>query len=274
MIVKQEGPFGYGYTTITEEDGVHADMLLDFGILKLKKGSSWKSSEAKERAWILIKGNVEFEWVEAGESKKAGGSRFSCFDEKPIVLQVPQNTSVTIRALEESELGVEGCTNEKDFPSRFYSRDDIRSDIFGGGVLNEASIRTVRTVFDGEIAPDSNMVMGEVINHPGKWSSYPPHDHPQPEIYHYRFFPQQGYGVSMLGEDPKIVKHGDCSLIKPDITHSQAAAPGYALYYIWMIPHLPDDRWLPTTRYYVEDHTWLLEKDVKIWPERKFGDEK
>lgn len=274
MIVKQEGPFGYGYTTITEEDGVHAGMLLDFGILKLKQGEIWKSSEEKERAWILISGSVEFEWNEGDELKKAGGSRYSCFDENPIVLQVPKGTKVIIRALEDSELGVEACTNEKEFPPRYYSQEDIRCDIFGGGVLNETSIRTVRTVFDGVIAPESNMVMGEVINHPGKWSSYPPHDHPQPEIYHYRFFPEQGFGVSLLGEETHLVKQGYTSLIDPDTTHSQVAGAGYAMYYIWMIPHLPDDRWLPTTRYFVEDHKWLLEKDVKIWPERKFGDKK
>jgi len=40
-----------------------------------------------------------------------------------------------------------------------------------------------------------------------------------------------------------------------------------------MIPHLPDDRWLPTTRYYVQDHAWLLEKNVKIWPERPFSED-
>ncbi|NNK97135.1 MAG: 5-deoxyglucuronate isomerase, partial [Desulfobacterales bacterium] len=147
----------------------------------------------------------------------------------------------------------------------------IRTDVFGAGTLNETSIRSVRTVFDGKINPASNMVLGEVINHPGKWSSYPPHDHPQPEIYHYRFFPPQGFGISVLDEEPHLVKHGDTSLIAPDKTHSQGAAPGYAMYYIWMIPHLPDDRWLPTTRYFREEHKWLLEPDVKIWPERKVG---
>jgi 5-deoxy-glucuronate isomerase len=39
------------------------------------------------------------------------------------------------------------------------------------------------------------------------------------------------------------------------------------MYYVWMIPHLPGDKWLPTTRYYRKEHTWLLEKGVKVWPE-------
>ena len=267
MIVKNEKGFNPGYTSIAEQHGKNSEMLFDFGILKLDAGKKEHSSETKERAWLLIQGKVLFEWE--GNSRK--GERFSCFDEAPIVLHVSNDVEVTITALEDSELCVQKIDNEKSFASKLYDRTDIRSDIFGGGTLNETSIRTVRTVFDGEIAPLSNMVMGEVINHPGKWSSYPPHDHPQPEIYHYRFFPEQGFGVSLLDDDAFTVKHGDTSLIHPDKTHSQVAGPGYAMYYIWMIPHLPEDRWLPTTRYYREEHKWLLEKDVKIWPERKYG---
>jgi 5-deoxy-glucuronate isomerase len=259
-----------GYTVITEEDGVHSSMLLDFGILKLKKGDTWKSNENKERAWLLIKGNVRFDWK--GESVSA--LRNSCFEENPSVLHVPRNVDVTITALADAELALEMKNNPVDFTPRYYAPEDIRCDIFGGGTLNETSIRTVRTVFDGVIAPESNMVLGEVINHPGKWSSYPPHHHPQPEIYHYRHFPEQGFGVSLLNEDAHVVKNGETCLIEGGKTHSQVAGAGYAMYYIWMIPHLPGDRWLPTTRYYKEDHQWLLEKDVKIWPELKHGESK
>ncbi len=269
MIARKEGPFKSGYTSITEQHGRNPEMLLDFGILKLEAGAVWEDSQMKERAWLLIRGRVVFEW----EGFRTECSRFSCFDECPSVLHVPEGTAVKITAIEESEFGVEACDNTKKFASKLYLPDDVRSDIFGGGVLNEASNRTVRTVFDGEINADSNMVMGEVINHPGKWSSFPPHDHPQPEIYHYRFFPKQGFGVSLLNEEAFVIKDGDSSLIEPDKTHSQVASAGYAMYYIWMIPHLPGDRWLPTTRYFRKEHEWLKEPDVKIWPELKYGDE-
>lgn len=268
MIVKKEKPFQQGYNPITELNGVHSEMLLDFGILYMHPEDVWECSMDVERAWLLIRGEVEFSWE--GSSYRA--RRYSCFDENPIVLHVPAGVQVTVTAVQESELCVERTENPKRFSPRLYTQDDIRCDIFGAGTLNETSIRTVRTVFDGEIAPESNMVLGEVINHPGKWSSYPPHDHPHPEIYHYRFFPKQGFGVSLLDEDAHVVKDGDSSLILPDTTHSQVAGAGYAMYYIWMIPHLPNERWLPTTRYFRKEHTWLLEKDVKIWPERPYSD--
>ena len=270
MVVKNQGNSGSAYTSITEENGKHSDMLLDFGLLNLKAGETWTCDEQKERAWLLIKGNVTFEW----EGQTASGSRQSCFDENPTVLHVSKGVKVTIKAVEDSEFGVEKKMNENDFPAKFYSQDDIRSDIFGGGIMHDAAKRTVRTVFDGEIAPYSNMVLGEVINHPGRWSSYPPHHHPQPEIYHYRHFPDCGFGVSLIDEDPFFVKNGDTTLVPPNKTHSQVAGAGYAMYYIWMIPHLEDDRWLPTTRYFVKEHEWLKEADVKIWPELKYGEEK
>ena len=265
MIIKQHRSFDYGLTSITQQHGKHSEMLLDFGILKLKTGGLETFAGGRERARLLINGSVTFMW----EGKTETVTRTSCFDEAPSVLHVSRDTEVTVTADTDCEICVEQVDNSNLFEAKLYTPEDIRTDIFGAGTLNETSIRSVRTVFDGEINPLSNMVLGEVINHPGKWSSYPPHDHPQPEIYHYRFFPPQGFGVSILDDEAHTVKNGDTTLIATDKTHSQGAAPGYAMYYIWMIPHLPDDRWLPTTRYFREEHKWLLEPDVKIWPERK-----
>ena len=266
MIVRKESPFESGYHPITELHGKHQELMLDFGILTLRAGETWSCDLELERAFLLIKGSVEFRW----NREQRNAVRRSCFDESPSVLHVSAGMKVSIEAKEDAELCIERAENEKRFTARFYEPKDVRSDVFGAGVLGETSIRTVRTVFDGESDPESNMVLGEVINHPGKWSSYPPHDHPHPEIYHYRFFPSQGFGVSLLDEDAYVVKDGDTCLIQPDRTHSQVAAAGYAMYYIWMIPHLKGDRWLPTTRYFRKEHMWMLEKGVKIWPERPY----
>jgi 5-deoxy-glucuronate isomerase len=36
------------------------------------------------------------------------------------------------------------------------------------------------------------------------------------------------------------------------------AAPGYAMHYVWMIPHLADARFGPDSRQFVAEHSWLL----------------
>lgn len=263
MIAKHKQGFSFGYNSVAELAGEHADMLLDFGILKLRSGESWVCDLGLERAWMLIQGTVEFRWPQGSSLEM----RTSCIDEPPVVLHAPGGIQISVVAITDCELVVERCVNAQDFPVCLYRKDDVRTDIFGAGTLQETSTRTVRTVFDGDSAPYSNMVMGEVITHPGKWSSYPPHNHPHPEIYHYRFFPSQGFGISVIDDDAFVVHDGDSSMIPPHKTHSQSAAPGYAMYYIWLIPHLPHDRWLPSTRFFRKEHEWLLTPEAKIWPE-------
>ncbi|MCG8454568.1 MAG: 5-deoxy-glucuronate isomerase [Spirochaetales bacterium] len=270
MVLHKTEPYTTGLNMIVSQAEDEAGMRLDFGILNLLPGMSWEDKANKERALLLLSGTVRFSWN--GQERMA--SRNSCFDENPEVLLVPAGMDIQLTAGDEgAKLVYEACLNHQSFEPVYYGKENVREDVFGAGVMGEASIRTVRTIFDGEIAPFSNMVLGEVVNHPGKWSSYPPHDHPHPEIYHYTLFPSQGFGVSLLDEEATVVKDGSTSLIPPDTTHSQVAGAGYAMHYVWMIPHLPNDRWLPSTRYFRKEHEWLMEPNVKIWPERPYSKE-
>mgnify|MGYP000600444855 CR=1 FL=1 len=58
---------------------------------------------------------------------------------------------------------------------------------FGADQWDGTADRQVLTVFDYENAPYSKLVLGEVFHKPGCWTSYPPHYHPQPEVYYYEF---------------------------------------------------------------------------------------
>jgi 5-deoxy-glucuronate isomerase len=107
-------------------------------------------------------------------------------------------------------------------------------------------------------------VLGEVVTYPGKWSSYPPHHHPQPEIYHYRIRPPQGFGLTAIGEEALVLHDRDPAVIPAGAVHPHAAAPGYALFYIWVIRHLDGNRYgVPT---FVPEHTWVTDPNAKIWP--------
>ncbi len=191
--------------------------------------------------------------------------RDSCFDENPICLHLPKSIEVTIEGIGESELMYQAIGNDNTFAPKLYNQEDTLTDVFGKDVLGNTSIRSVRTVIDDEIAPYSNLVIGEVINHPGKWSSYPPHDHVQPEVYHYRFLPEQGFGISLIGDEAYKVEHRSTSCIPGDLVHPQCSSPGYAMYYVWMIPHTHIKRWEKDRRF-EEKHTWMLEEDARIWP--------
>jgi 5-deoxy-glucuronate isomerase len=99
--------------------------------------------------------------------------------------------------------------------------------------------------------------LGEVINSPGKWSSYPPHHHLQPEFYHYRFTLPQGYGHAELGDDILKIRHGDTVEIPGGLDHAQVSAPGYGMYYLWVVRHLPKQ---PYTGFeFTREHEWVLD---------------
>lgn len=260
MVINQKNPFEYGYNSITELDGKHSDMCMDFGIIRLAEGKSYTNSEAKERAILLIEGEVTFKW----DGKEETVIRNSCFDETPVCLHLPKDVEVCIEGKRESELCYEAVYNEISFESKLYTKEMCTSDVFGKDTLGNTSIRTVRTVIDDDSAPYSNLVIGEVINHPGKWSSYPPHYHIQPEVYHYRFLPEQGFGVSIVGDDAQKIGNRSTTCVTSNIIHPQCSAPGYAMYYLWLIPHIPAKRWLKDRTFEVQ-HEWLLDLDAKIW---------
>jgi 5-deoxy-glucuronate isomerase len=158
---------------------------------------------------------------------------------------------------------VVSTANERSFPATLYLPKDITPEFRGAGLVQGACLRNVRLIFDRTTRPESNLVVGEVVNYPGKWSSYPPHHHDQPEIYHYRFTDPRGYGHAELGEDVAKVRDGDTVFIPPGLDHAQVSAPGYGMYYLWMIRHLPGNPYTGFT--FAEEHRWTLDASQQGW---------
>lgn len=59
MRLKQNGPFKVGYNSITEINGKHSDMLMDYGVLKLAKSTLYKDNADLERVILLMYGEIE-----------------------------------------------------------------------------------------------------------------------------------------------------------------------------------------------------------------------
>jgi len=275
MQIKHPAPFSNGYEEIVSRKGPNADMLMDFGHLSLAAGQSWTSQAGDERAFLLAGGEITFSW--AGGAHAAGSSRAqrsSLFDEEPTVLSVPASSEVRIEATTEAELYLVATSNAVDFEPRLYLPADCYGEERGRGAMRGASTRIVRTVFDDTNAKLSNLVIGEVIGAPGRWSSYPPHHHPQPEIYHYRFLPTQGFGFAAIGHRPYLLGERDTILIRDTEDHPQVTAPGYAMWYLWFIRHLDGNRYAVQT--FDPAHVWVAAPSADIWKlpsEREAGEE-
>ena len=102
------------------------------------------------------------------------------------------------------------------------------------------------------------MVCGEILIPQGGWSSYPPHEHPQPEVYYYRFGHPNGFGACFLDDAAYKIADRSFAAIPGGKYHPQVNAPGYPMMYVWMIRHFDGYPW--TERNFQPEHQWLLEQ--------------
>ena len=112
------------------------------------------------------------------------------------------------------------------------------------------------------------IVLGETYSMPGQWSSYPSHKHDtdnlpfevnMEEIYHFKVNPGQGFGIQVMYSDDMslresyIIKNGDSVAIKNGY-HPVAAAPGYQVYYLWVMAGVDTRQLTPCDD---PDHAWV-----------------
>ena len=169
---------------------------------------------------------------------------------------------------DEVEIAITKTENSKKFASRLLKGEDLlcANEYRGTGLINDCSTRLVRTFFDRSNCPETNFFIGEVVHDPGKWSSYPPHSHVEPELYYYKFLPNDGnaYGYGEIDDEVYKLRNNDLTGMPAWTTHSQVSAPGYSMFYVWAI-RLRDDVNIDT----VNDprFTWTTEPDAKFFPD-------
>ena len=247
---------GYNAYIDMSEDDMGTQM--DVGLLLMDEGDKFVFDEAdKVIAVLLFSGKVTYEW----DDKSVEASRPDCFHYEAYCLHAGKGTKITLTAHEHSELYIQKTLNDKPFEAVMYDPSKIDGELKGyNGELKGAMQREIKTFFDLSNAPYSNMVLGEVLNHPGKWSSYPPHHHPQPEVYFYRFDYPDGFGAGFANGEIYRTGHNGLAVINHGF-HSQTAAPGYAMCYAWGIRHLDGDPW-DKTRIDDPEHAWLWKDDA------------
>jgi 5-deoxy-glucuronate isomerase len=254
--------FAPGETVVTREGerSGASDSRMDFSIVHLPAGSTRQEIHPKESVWVLLQGSAQLGF--AGTESLV--HRQSLFNEPPTALHLGPDTPVTILSTGEgSEWALIRTTNARPFPARLFLPADLSPEYRGAGLVQDACLRNVRLIFDRAARPEANLVVGEVVNYPGRWSSYPPHHHDQPEIYHYRFTDPRGYGHAELGDDVVKVRANDTIFIPPGLDHAQVSAPGYGMYYLWMIRHLPGNPYTGFT--FAEEHKWTLDSAQQGW---------
>lgn len=242
-----------GVKTLTKTDGINKNMLMDICVYKLPKGKRRSFLFAdKEAAFLLTEGKVRF----TVDGKVTTASRKNVFEELSTCVHAARNIRVSVYALEDSEFIMQATLNDRDFGYKVYKPKDVICSVSCEGMWENTAVRDVNTVFDYDNAPYSNMVLGEVIARQGRWWSYVPHSHPQPEVYYYKMHRPEGFGACFIGDKAYTVKDGSAGCFEGGYTHVQVTAPGYPMYCCWMIRHLDGNPWLKT-RTVDKRYEWL-----------------
>ncbi len=214
---------------------------MDFDILIMENGDTFEISDKdKEIALVIIEGAGTITF----EESQLSFNRPNWVDYDPTVVHMAPSETTTISSTLGTRVAIVKTINRNQFKGKIYFPDNIDTEHRGKDQLDDTCYRLVRLAFDGTITPpESKLVIGEVLNFPGKWSSYPPHHHSQPELYYYELSPKWGYGHGELGEDVYKIKNGDILSITGGKVHSQTSAPGFYMYYLWTIRHDDNKRY-------------------------------
>lgn len=235
----------------------------EFSVLHLRKGEDYQITTKEEYVFCLNRGTVLLAWDNVQETVERG----NCFTDEPYVLHVHHSTDVKISCLsEDAEINIANTDNENTFANKLYKPGDL---YYSGTVdiekLDGKVKRIKREFFNRVTCPEANLFCGEVVNYPGCWACFPPHLHVEPEIYYYKFFPEQGFGFSEYGDEAIKVVNRSVTCNPGRQLHSQATAPGYAGYIMWTQRLQNNGRDIAYTL--DEKHAWLDKDDVKIFPE-------
>jgi 5-deoxy-glucuronate isomerase len=231
-----------GYTQLFEPP--RADLkCVSFGILSLRLGDVHVlRTEDREYALVFLSGIAAV--AVGGHAFHDVGGRTSVFDGRAWAIYAPRHNTVVVTARTPVVAAVASAPAARDGKPHLVSPGANRLRRVG----RDNWYREVFDVIDERVAAEC-LVVGETISPPGHWSSYPPHKHDvhtppvesaQEEVYFYQVDPEAGFGVQRIYTDDRTldetytVAHNDAVAI-PRGYHPVAAAPGYRLYYLWIL---------------------------------------
>mgnify|MGYP001202833071 CR=1 FL=1 len=272
LIKPPDNGFPAGWTSVTKHDEPVANTGIGFAIWRLVAGSDAEITAEDETALLLMSGHGRFEL----EDRDIEFSRDRLFDDGPYCLHVCAGTRIRVHCDADVEFCVFTCPNQQGFATEVVAPEDIPVELRGKDQADNACLRLVRTVLlpsslrtDGKTTGRMELDLGEVVTLPGRWSSYPAHRHPQPEIYHYRFTARQGYGHAELGDEVYRISHADTVKILDGVYHSQVAAPGYGMYYFYLSRDAAGEAF--ENPQFDSEHAWIKDADAEFWMPAGFG---
>jgi len=231
-----------GYTSIVE--GGKGIKFIHLGILQLQKKESFHKPglDERETALVILSGNCDI--FSNGQNFLKIGDRGTVFEGPATALYIPAGSGYRIIANSSLEVAIITAPARKRGNPVLIKPNRVRIEKRGKGNYH----REIHNIMVNNVGAKT-LLVGETFNEPGQWSSYPPHKHdednlPQEakleEVYFYKVYPEQGFGIQRIYSADKqldevyVVENNDVVLI-PKGYHPVVAAPGYKLYYLWVL---------------------------------------
>ena len=227
----------YGYNSLVEQGEMQ---YIELGVFKGKAGDTFAwNTEDCEAVLVFLSGRCRLRVN--GEQYPVVGGRRSVFEGNAWSLYAPNGTQVEIEVLDEAEVAVSKTRVTTDAMPKLIPPEEVN--VRDVGVWNWR--RDVKDIVDKR-TPAARLLVGETINPPGNWSSWPPHKHDVhdppgevdlEEIYYYKVNRPEGYAIQRVyTRDRRIdqtltVRDGELVLI-PEGYHPVVAAHGYDVYYL------------------------------------------
>jgi 5-deoxy-glucuronate isomerase len=216
---------------------------LELGILSLSPFQSYRSKTGEDEILLVILGGM-VHLETRGRKWEFLGRRRDVFDGPATSAYLPRGSGFKLTAIGDAELALCRAKSEEDREPYVIAAEEVKVSQRGEAGF-QREIHDILPVG----RPASRLIVGETFNAPGQWSSYPPHKHDQErpplesrteEVYLYRLDPPQGFGLQRIygaegGGDEALVVRNNLVVGIPEGYHPVAAAPGYRLYYLWLL---------------------------------------
>ncbi len=249
LMFKDQG-FVEGYVPIAAPDNSPLEKII-FGRVQLTQGRApyTARTEGNEVVLDILSGVCDLAVTFAADTRSYPnlGGRADVFGGRPTLICLPPKTEYRLMARSprlDVAVSAAPCPDGGQ-PAVITPDDNVTNVVGAGNWERRVHLGTVGTGLA------RRLMVGETINKPGCWSSYPPHKHdeerpgevPMEEVYFYVVKPKQGFGVQCLYQRPGapdrldeafIVRDGD-TVVLPRGYHPAVAAPGYQVCYVWVL---------------------------------------
>lgn len=214
-----------------------------FGLLRLAAGETYAAGTgASETALVVLGGTCRVQG--AGFDYGKVGERADVFSGRPHAVYLPRGTAYVVTAETDLEVAVTSSPASKDGAPYRITPEQVKTATIGKENYQREAVLVLTDEF-----PAEHLFIGEAYVPSGNHASYPPHRHDHDnlpvevdmeEIYFFRFKPSQGYGIQKIYTDDRridftcTVEENDTTLI-PEGYHPVIGAPGYTMYYLWIM---------------------------------------